>query len=108
MAKFYGKVGFAMTEETTPGIWTEEIVEKDYYGELTRNTRRYEQSGHLNDNLNISNTVSIIANPYALQNLQFIRYVEFLGAKWKVSDVEVQYPRLILSVGGVYNGETET
>lgn len=108
MAKFYGKIGFAVTEETPPnsGIWKERITELPYYGDLVRNTRRLENTEHLNDNVNLSNDISIVSDPYAQQNFHSIRYVEYLGTKWKVSSVEVQYPRLILSTGGVYNETT--
>lgn len=104
MAKFYGNIGFAETVETEPGVWVEEITVRPYYGDLVRNTRRLENSGGVNDNVNISNDISIIADPYANHNFHSIRYIEFMGAKWKVSNIEVQYPRLILTIGGVYNG----
>lgn len=104
--KFYGKIGYAVTEENTPGVWTETITERSYYGELIRNTRRLQSASTLNDDLNISNEISIIADPFAYENFHSMRYVEFMGTKWKVSNVEVQYPRLILSIGGVYNGVT--
>lgn len=105
MAKFYGVIGYADTMETAPGIWEEKITERKYFGELIRNTRRSESSGNLNDNINISNEISILADPFANQNFHSMRYVEFMGTKWKISSVEVKYPRLILTVGGVYNGE---
>lgn len=104
MAKFYGNIGFAETVETEPGVWVEETTVRPYYGDLVRNTRRLENSGGVNDNVNISNDISIIADPYANHNFHSIRYIEFMGAKWKVSNIEVQYPRLILTIGGVYNG----
>ena len=104
MAKFYGNIGFAEAVETEPGVWVEEITVRPYYGDLVRNTRRLENSGGVNDNVNISNDISIIADPYANHNFHSIRYIEFMGAKWKVSNIEVQYPRLILTIGGVYNG----
>lgn len=104
MAKFYGNIGFAETVETEPGVWVEEMTVRPYYGDLVRNTRRLENSGGVNDNVNISNEISIIADPYANHNFHSIRYIEFMGAKWKVSNIEVQYPRLILTIGGVYNG----
>lgn len=103
MAKFYGQIGFSNTVETDPGIWEEEIIERPYYGDLTRNTSRYQQSGGVNDNISINNSISIVADPYATTNFQKMRYVEFLGTKWKINNVEVQYPRLILSIGGEYN-----
>lgn len=103
MAKFYGKIGYAETVEVKPGVWKEQITERMYSGDLTRNTRRLQSSETLNDNINVANEISIIADPYAIQNFHSMRYVEFMGAKWKISNVEVQYPRLILTAGGVYN-----
>lgn len=108
MAKFYGIVGFVKTEETEPGIWEPKITEEKYYGDFTRNTSKFQTSGNLNDNVDISNEISIVANPYAFENFQYIRYVEYMGTNWEVSTVQVQYPRLILSIGGVYNGDTST
>ena len=105
MAKFYGKIGFVSPAEVEPGIWEEQIVELQYYGDLTRNTSRFQPSGGVNDNITVSNNISIIADPYANENFQYMRYVEFMGAKWKITNAEVQYPRIILTVGGVYNGQ---
>lgn len=105
MAKFYGAIGYAVTEETKPGVWTEKIVEHAYYGDLTRNTRRLQSADQLNDNIDVANEISIVADPFANENFHSMRYVEFMGAKWKVTSVEVQYPRLILTLGGVYNGK---
>ena len=104
MAKFYGSIGYAETVETKPGVWVEQITERKYYGDITRNARRLQTSGQLNDDINVSNEISIVADPFANQNFHLMRYVEFMGAKWKISNVEVQYPRLILTIGGLYNG----
>lgn len=104
MAKFYGEIGFVETVETVPGVWEEQIVPHNYYGDLIRNIRRLQGSENLNDNINVNNEISIVADPYANQNFHMIRYVEFMGTKWKVSNVDVQYPRLVLTLGGVYNG----
>ena len=104
MAKWYGKIGYAETQETEPGIWEELITERAYFGDAIRNTRLLQNSGNINDNVNVGNQISIIADPYAVQNFHAMRYVEYMGSKWKVSNVEVQYPRLILTVGGLYNG----
>jgi len=105
MAKFYGVIGYAATVETTPGVWEEQITKRSYYGDLTRNTRKLQSSDQLNDNINVANEISIVADPFARENFHLMKYVEFMGAKWKISSVEVQYPRLILTVGGVYNGQ---
>lgn len=103
MAKYYGKIGYAITEETTPGVWEEKIVERYYYGDVIKNFKRYQNSDHLNDNINISNRLSIIADPFAYNNFINIRYVKWLGSKWKIESAEVDYPRLLLDIGGVYN-----
>ena len=105
MAKFYGAIGYAETVETTPGVWKEQITERKYYGELIRNTRRLQTADQLNDNINVANEISIVADPFAIHNFHSMRYVEFMDAKWKISSVEVRCPRLILTVGGLYNGE---
>lgn len=103
MAKYCGKIGFATTKETKPGVWKEQITERLYYGDMTRNTRRLQTSGNLNDNIVIANELSIVADPYANENFHAMRYVEFMGTKWKITSVEVQYPRLILTLGDGYN-----
>ena len=105
MTKWFGVIGYAETVETTPGVWEEKIVKREYFGDVTRNTRRLQTTDQVNDNIDISNTISVLADPYAYQNFHAIRYAEFMGAKWKVSSVDVQHPRLNLSLGGVYNGE---
>ena len=103
MARWAGKVGFETSVETEPGIWEEKINERKYYGDLNRNAHRLESSNVINDNINISNEISFLADPYAKENFHAIRYVEFMGTKWKVSNIEVQFPRLVLSLGGIYN-----
>lgn len=109
MAKFFGKIGYIQTVESEPGYWEEQAIERDYYGDITRNTSRYHQSGQVNDNISIDNILSIVADPYANENFQHIRYIKWMGAEWKVTNIEVQYPRLILTLGGIYNGtESET
>ena len=104
MAKWYGIIGFGETTESKPGVWEETITERPYYGDLTRDTRKYSTPSTLNDNLDVSNSLSVLADAFAYNHFHTIRYVEMYGARWKVSNVEVQRPRLILTVGGVYNG----
>lgn len=101
--RFCGVIGFANTVDNHNGVWTEEIVERRYTGLVLRNTRRWESSGSVNDNVNISNSISIIADSYAYENAYSIRYVEWMGSKWKVTDIDIERPRLVLSIGGVYN-----
>ena len=103
MAKFCGLIGYAVTKETEPGIWEEQIVEVEYFGDVIRNSRRFSGSAKVNDDINISNQISIIADPFANNNFHAMKYVVFMGAKWKISEVTVQYPRLVLTIGGLYN-----
>lgn len=105
MAKYFGKIGYAEQVETAPGVWEEQITERQYYGDVVRNIRKLESSGDINDNINVSMEISIVADPYAIQNFHAMRYVEFMDSLWKITSVEVNYPRLILSIGGVYNGQ---
>ena len=105
MARFYGNVGFATVSEIRPGIWEDSMVARPYYGDIVRNSRRHESGqDKVLDDINISNEFSIVADAYANENFHNIKYVEFMGTKWKVSTITVQSPRLILSAGGVYNG----
>lgn len=108
MGKFYGAIGYASNVDVGPGIWDDDITVRNYSGDVIRNTRQYQSSDTLNDNLNISNEISIVADPFAYENFHSMKYVEFMGVKWKISNVEVQYPRLILTIGGVYNEQPTT
>lgn len=105
MAKWYGVIGFVETKETAPGVYKPQITERNYFGDLLQNVRDLQSSDKLNDDINVANKISVVADQFAQQNFRFIRYVEFMGANWKVSKAEVKHPRLILTIGGVYNGE---
>lgn len=106
MAKFYGVIGYGETRETALGVWEEVITERNYYGDVLQFSRRWDLGEQLNDNLNVSNRISIVADPFAYSNFYLMRYVVWQGAKWKITNVEVQYPRMILTIGGVYNEQT--
>ena len=108
MAKFHGIIGFVDTVEDpdNPGIWDEQIVEREYSGDLIRVYKRTQtSSSSSNDNITLSTEISIVADPYVNQNMYAVRYVVFGGAKWKVESVIVEYPRLKLTLGGVWNGK---
>ena len=107
MGKFYGKVGYGETVETSPDIWEEQIVERAYYGDIIKKSRQWEKGEGLNDNLRINNSISVVADAYAYENFANIRYVEWMGAKWKVTNVVVRRPRLLFTLGGVYDGPTK-
>lgn len=103
--KWFGIIGFAETIETKPGVWKDQITKREYFGDMTRNTRRLQSTDKVNDDIDISNEISIVSDPYANENFHSMRYVEFMSTKWKITSVEVQYPRLILTLGGEYNGK---
>ena len=105
MAKFYGKIGYSVTVETSPGVWTEQIVERNYKGDVKRLMPRWDNAEKVNDDFNVSNEISILSDPYAERHFHQIRYVAWAGALWKVKNVTVERPRLRLTIGGVYNGQ---
>ena len=105
MAKFCGVIGFAVSEETTPGVWTNRIVERIYRGDVLRNTRAWQTADQTNDNINITDQISITPDDFAMENSYTMRYVVYLGAKWKITSVSPQRPRLVLTLGGLFNGE---
>ena len=104
MTKFYGVVGYAVSTEVKMGVWEDVITEKKHYGDVVRNSRRYVSNAELNDDLSLSVSISILADPFALANISRMRFVELEGALWSITNVEPQRPRLVLSLGGVYNG----
>jgi len=103
MSKFCGKLGYSKTSETKPGVWVETIVEKDIIGNVIRNTSKLENNSKVNQDITINNQISIVADPELTQNFHQIKYVKYWGVDWTVNLVEVQYPRLILTLGGEYN-----
>ena len=105
MAKFYGAVGYNHgTVEQKPGVFVESIVEKQYYGDILRNTRQLREGESVNNDLTVGNSISIVADAYANEHFHAIRFVDWAGSLWDVQDVTVQAPRLVLRLGGVYNG----
>jgi len=105
MGKYCGTIGYGTTVETVPGVWKPVITERPIYGDVVKNTRRLDSSENLNDNLGVLIKISFLADPYALQNFHLIKFVSYMGALWKVKLVDEEFPRLILTLGGVYNDE---
>jgi hypothetical protein len=107
--KFFGEVGYAENAvESAPGVWTTPITEKQYYGDIERNSATIQAQQVINDGLSLGNSISIVADAYANENFSAIRYVRWMGALWSVTAIEVRSPRLVLRLGGVYNGPTAT
>lgn len=106
MAKFYGEVGYGHSELKSPGVWDDVITERKYYGDIIRNARKLADGEKVNNDLTVGNSISIMADAYAYEHFFAIRYIKWAGTLWTVSDVEVKSPRLLLRLGGVYNGPT--
>jgi len=104
MSKFHGKVGYVRTVETEPSVYQEVVTEYEYYGDVLRDTLQWQKSGNLNDNLTISNRFSLVGDWFSYENFAMMRYITYIGYKWKIINVEIQRPRLIVTAGGVYNG----
>lgn len=107
MARFFGAVGFAEENvETRPGIFEDIIVEHNYKGDVIRNARRFQDGSTIVDAITVDNDILILANKYAIEHIDVMRYVVWMGARWEISSVEIERPRLRLRLGGVYNGPT--
>jgi len=105
MGKYFGKIGYGESVETAPGAWEMQFVEKEVYGDVIKNKRTLIDAGDVNDDVKVSIKISFIADPFAVQNFLLIKYATYMGTLWKVTDVEEEYPRLLLTLGGLYNDE---
>ena len=104
MTKYHGYVGYAVDVEAYPGVWEEQITEHEYFGDVIKNRMNLQQNNVVNAGITINNSISIVGDPFAYENFYAIRYATYLGKKWTVTSVEVARPRLILTLGGVFNG----
>lgn len=102
--KFYGPIGFGESVESAPGVWTDVIVEYNYYGDVTRNSRKLEDGEKVNNDLSVGNSISIVADAYAREHFFAMKYIKWAGTYWVVSNITEESPRLLLRLGGVYNG----
>lgn len=104
MAKWSGKIGFTTSVEVEPGYWEEQIIEKQYTGDVIMHSVKRQNSDGINQNINISSSISIIANPFANKHCSEMTYITYMGAKWKITDISPEFPRLKLTIGDLYNG----
>jgi hypothetical protein len=106
MARFYGNVGYGESIEEPPnsGVWVDKIAEYTYQGDVIRNSKHFENTEKINRDVGVGNSISIVADELANKNFMNIKYIEWAGVLWTVNTVEVRSPRLILSLGSVYNG----
>lgn len=107
MAKFHDKVGFLISyDNQRTGMVETRAIERPYYGRILEHTRRWDSSEHVNDDLSVSNQIAITANDYAFKHMSSIAYVKFMGGYWKVASIRIKHPEIILTLGGVWNGQT--
>lgn len=104
MDRFHGFIGYGIQMETTPGVWTDTIIEREVYGDVKKNYARINNTGNVNNDISLSNIISVVTNAYFMNNYQNIRYVKFHGQYWSITNIELKYPRADLTLGGVYNG----
>lgn len=106
MARFCGNIGFVITAEsaTQPGVWVPTTTVRKYYGEILRNNRRWESDNKVNGDVAISNTFSVLIDDFLRSQFQYAKYIEYMGTKWEISSVEIDYPRMKIETGGLYNG----
>lgn len=107
MAKFHGIIGFGVTEKTSPGVWKDTVTERRYTGDVIKNAQRWNSKDEMNPELTISDTISIIGDSFAMENVSAIKFVEWRGAKWCVKTITVEPPRVLLAIGGLYHGDEE-
>ena len=106
MGKYYGKVGYVIPKKSAPGVYQDcDPEERYYYGDILEDYSRWIEGQQLNDNLKIRTKISIIADPFAIDHFSKIKYCEHMGIRWKVTEIQPAYPRLVLTLGGEYNGE---
>lgn len=105
MAKYCGKIGYVELQETAYQVMEEVTTEYLYYGDVEKNRDRVQDGGKVNNDIVVNDVLSIVADQYAWDHFFAIRYAWWMGKRWKVESVEVRRPRLILTLGGLYNGD---
>ena len=105
MAKFSGVIGYALPVESTPGVWIDSIIEKNYRGDILTDQRQLQTTEQLNDDIRVENSISIIANAYAYDNIGIMKYVVWRNTAWRIQSFNIDRPRIIIKIGGIYNGE---
>lgn len=104
MAKFYGPIGYTRPTETKPGVWKDVITEKNYRGEIVLDQRRWRAEEKVNDDINLDNSISIIADAYAYENIGYMKYIVWNKTAWKIQSFRINRPRIVIQIGGIYNG----
>lgn len=105
--KYYGALGFVEYIEEPVGVFREVIREYNYYGDVVRIINHSQGAEKVTDDLKVNNQISVLVDPYALENFANLRYATFNNSKWEVSAVELAYPRLVISFRGLYHEQPQ-
>lgn len=104
MAKYSGKIGYGADVESAPGVYKTDIIEKDAIGDIYKNTVNVKDGNGINEEISLGMKISVFVD-LSTSDYSKIKYATHLGTKWKVTSVEPQFPRLVLTMGGVYNAQ---
>lgn len=102
--KYSGKVGYAVQTETAPGVWTKEIKEVHMYGDTLSYGAQPVSSDKVNQDVALSNEISLMGNPIIFENLSTLEYLILSGIKWEITSINLDPPRIKVALGGVWNG----
>lgn len=108
--RFAGEIGFSESVDRgdDTGVTINKIYRRPYYGDVLKNYRSWKENQFSTiGDITINNQISLVGDPFLFEHLQFMKFVIWMGRPWSVTSVDVEYPRLIISIGGVYNGPTE-
>ncbi len=107
MGRYFDKIGYAAPSEIVDGVWVDVITERSLYGDvLEAFVSNQEADNKLNTDVSLQQRLSVVADAFALENFSRIKYARWMGTNWSVISTRVERPRLILTLGGVYNGPT--
>lgn len=104
MARFSGLVGYVTEEETVPGVWGPVEKTRMMKGDVIHQVSRYDKGEKVNDDIVLNHRISLIGDSYSFGNYYNLKWVKMGTIKWKVTSIEIKRPRLIVSLGGVWNG----
>lgn len=107
--RFYGNVVYVeqVEREDRPGVMVDKPTVRTVKGNVKKNFYRWKNNPNQStlDAENVSHIIEIVADPYAINHFGSMRYIEWLGQKWKIESVDASsLPQLTIYVGGLYNG----
>lgn len=105
MARYSGLVGYVTQEETVPGVWSPVENPRTMKGEIIRQSSTNPDHGKINSDISLNHRVSLWGDAYAFDSYYAIKWIQIDGRKWEVTSVEIKRPRIIVTVGGLWNAQ---